>query len=340
MNLFKKPCDFIAIGDIVIDAFVKLKDAHVTCKINNSDCEICMKFGDKIPFEFDKIIAGVGNSANAAVAAARLGLSTGFVTNVGRDERGKECKQALAANSVITDYVTEQAGKKTNYHYVLWYGAERTILVKHEDFAYSLPKFSAPKWIYLSSMGAASADFHDDIAKYLEKNPGVRLAFQPGTFQMGLGVDRLNRIYKRTEVFAINVEEAQRILRADETDRNIRSLCERLVALGPKMILLTDGPEGAYLYDTTAAGGTKLYSMPPYPDPKPPYERTGAGDAFTSTFIAALALDKSPLEALTWAPINSMSVVQYIGAQEGLLTQEKLHEWLRKAPENYKPKEI
>jgi hypothetical protein len=35
-----------------------------------------------------------------------------------------------------------------------------------------------------------------------------------------------------------------------------------------------------------------------------------------------------------------MSVVQYIGAQEGLLTQEQLEEYLKKAPENYVPKKI
>jgi sugar/nucleoside kinase (ribokinase family) len=335
MSLFKKPCEFLAIGDIVVDAFIKLVDAHVNCKLNSEDCEICMKFGDKIPFEFDRVIAGVGNSANAAVAAARLGLSSALVSNVGKDDRGKECELALQSNKVNTDYIVEQNGKKTNYHYVLWYGAERTILVKHENFAYSLPKFPAPKWIYLSSKGVASENFHNDIAKYLEKNPGVKLAFQPGTFQMELGVDKLKKIYARTEVFAVNVEEAQRILGAEESDRDIKSLCERIVALGPKIVLLTDGPNGAYLFDQG-----KLYLIPPYPDPKPPYERTGAGDAFSSTFVAALALGKTPLEALTWAPINSMSVVQYIGAQEGLLTRTKLEEWLKKAPVDYKPKEV
>ena len=336
MSFFKKPGDFIAIGDVVIDAFIKLKDAHVNCKLNSEDCEICMKFGDKIPFEFDKIIAGVGNAANAAVAAARLGLSSALVTNTGKDERGAECKMTLESSGVSTKYITEQKGKNTNYHYVLWYGPERTILVKHEDFSYSLPAFSPPKWIYLTSMGAASKDFHDQIAAYLAKNPAVKLAFQPGTFQMSLGIDRLKKIYERTEVFGVNVEEAQRILGVDESDRDARGLCERLVALGPKMILLTDGERGAHLFDSSVK---KLYFMPVYPDPKPPYERTGAGDAFTSTFVAALALGKSPLEALLWAPINSMSVVQYVGAQEGLLTREKLEEWLKKAPESYQAKE-
>jgi sugar/nucleoside kinase (ribokinase family) len=194
---------------------------------------------------------------------------------------------------------------------------------------------AAPKWIYLSSMAASSTGFYDKIADYLEKNPSVKLAFQPGTFQMELGVDNLKRIYARTEVFAVNVEEAQRILGADESDHTIKNLCERLAKLGPKIILLTDGPNGAYLFDQG-----KLYLMPIYPDPKPPYERTGAGDAFSSTFVAAVALGKTPLEALTWAPINSASVVQYIGAQAGLLTREKLEEWLEKAPVDYKPKEL
>jgi ribokinase len=344
MSLFKKPCDFIAIGDIVIDAFIRLKDAHVNCKLNSEDCEICMKFGDKIPFEFDRVIAGVGNAANAAVAAARLGLSSALMTNTGKDDRAKECRLALESNHVSTDYVTAQGGKKTNYHYVLWYGAERTILVKHEDFVYSLPtglQKTPPQWIYLSSMGAASEKFHDTLADYLGKNPDIKLAFQPGTFQMELGKERLSRIYAMTEVFAVNVEESQRILRVPEEDRDIKSLCERLVALGPKMILLTDGPNGAYLFwKGDGAADFKLYMMPLYPDPKPPYDRTGAGDAFSSTFIAALALGKTPLEALTWAPINSMSVVQYIGAQEGLLSREKLEEWLKKAPIDYKPKEL
>jgi sugar/nucleoside kinase (ribokinase family) len=186
-------------------------------------------------------------------------------------------------------------------------------------------------------MSAESAGLYNKIADYLEKNPNVKLAFQPGTFQLELGADKLKRIYERTKVFAVNVEEAQRILGANETDRDIKSLCERLVSLGPKIILLTDGPEGAYLFDNSAS---KLYSMPIYPDQKPPYERTGAGDAFSSTFVAALALGKTPLEALAWAPINSASVVQYIGAQKGLLTREKIEEWLKKAPTTYKVEEI
>ena len=76
--------------------------------------------------------------------------------------------------------------------------------------------------------------------------------------------------------------------------------------------------------------------MPLYPDPAPPVERTGAGDAFASTFVAALAKGNTLEGALQWAPINSMNVVQHVGAQNGLMEETKLDELLRQAPDWYR----
>jgi ribokinase len=80
--------------------------------------------------------------------------------------------------------------------------------------------------------------------------------------------------------------------------------------------------------------------MPMYPDPADPVDRTGAGDAFASTFTSAIALGLSPEEALAWGPINSMSVVQYIGAQAGLLTRAQLEAFLKNRPAEYIAKMI
>jgi sugar/nucleoside kinase (ribokinase family) len=80
--------------------------------------------------------------------------------------------------------------------------------------------------------------------------------------------------------------------------------------------------------------------MPIYPDPKPPFERTGAGDAFTSTFVAAVIRGADIQGALLWAPINSMSVVQKVGAQAGLLTEREINHFLRLAPHDYHPEKF
>jgi len=332
--------DFLAIGDITIDAFIRLKDAHVNCGINKEECEICMKFASKIPYDFMEEVSAVGNSANAAVCASRLGLSSFLLSNVGSDKNGHKCLQALELERVGSEYIEIHPGEKTNYHFVLWYEAERTILVKHQNYKYRFPYINHhPRYVYLSSLGDIPIEYYDELSKFLEKEPYSSLIFQPGTFQLKLGVKKLEKIYKRAKLFFCNFEEARELLAIRETKKDRKIVASAMLKgihdLGPKMVVITDGPSGAYGFD-----GKHAYFMPPYPDPKPPYERTGAGDAFAATFSSALALGKSFTEALAWAPINSMSVVQYVGAQKGLLGKESLLKYLESAPKDYLPQKI
>jgi ribokinase len=329
----KKEFDFVAIGDIVTDAFIRIKDASVNCDINTDECRLSLRFGDKIPYEYVEVLSAVGNSPNAAVSAARLGLKTALISDLGEDQIASDSITYLKSNNVDTKFISIHSGLKSNYHYVLWFEDDRTILVKHYDYPYNLPDFGTPKWVYLSSLGEHSIDYHKAITTHLKTHPETKLAFQPGTFQMKLGVAKLRELYTRTELFFCNVEEAQRILNTDE--KNVGALMRLMREEGPKIVVITDGPRGAYAYD-----GKEAWFMPPYPDPKPPFERTGAGDAFASTFTSALALGKTIPEALEWGPINSMSVVQYVGAQKGLLTREALEDFLKKSPNEYKPKKI
>ncbi len=320
--------DFLAIGDVVIDAFIRLKDANVHCKINNEDCEICMRWGDKIPFEFAEVVPAVGNSANAAVAAARLGLNSGLRAYVGNDQYGQECLASLMTDKVDTTYVEKIDGKHTNYHYVLWFENNRTILVKHETFDYSVPPLTqGPKWIYLSSLGENSLQYHHAWVEALKKWPETKLAFQPGTFQMKMGKEALAEVYKRSDVLFCNKEEAERILEKP-AGSDMKDLLTSMKALGAKIVVITDDVRGSYVVD----GANAMMHVPRYPDPRPPYEITGAGDALASGTVAALALGKPLDEALKWGSVNASSVLQAIGAQKGLLTREVLEQHLANPP--------
>ncbi len=327
--------DFLAIGDIVIDAFIKLKEAEI--EVENGVTMLEMRFGEKLPYESVKVVKAVGNAPNASVSAARLGLHSAVMTHVGDDDFGKECLDALTEQGVDTSLVTTEEGKTTNYHYVLSFQAERTILIKHEEYSYDLKKQVqevVPSWVYFSSVGENSMQYHQDIAAWVKEH-GINMAFQPGTFQINLGPEKLKNVYEATEIFFCNVEEAQKILDTEETD--VKVLMKNIHAFGPKIVCVTDGPDGAYAYDSYT---DQYWFHPIYPDPKPPVERTGAGDSFSSTFTAAIAAGKSVEEALSWGPINSMNVVQYIGAQEGLLTKEQLEDFLRNKPEHYVAQKI
>lgn len=319
--------DFLSIGDTVIDDFIRLQDAEVHCNIDTDNCMICMRFADKIPFESSTPIYGAGNAANAAVCAARLGLSSAFVANTGADERGQKIVDYFSSEKVDTSHITLHKGIPTNYHYVLWYQSERTILIKHQEYPYSFPK-DAPdaKTVYLSSLGQAAEAYHDEIADYLDSHPNAFFAFQPGTFQMKLGTERLKRLYARADYFVVNREEAGRILKLPPTENDPEMLAKKIQAFGPKRVIITDGRNGINALD-----GNDFFHMPMFPDERPPVERTGAGDAFASTTAAYLTMGYSLKDAMKRGTINSAYVVQEIGPQRGLLRKDALEAVLQKS---------
>jgi ribokinase len=330
----KKKYDLVCIGDVVMDAFITLHEASVHCALNKEDCQLCMSFATKIPYESLVVATAVGNSSNVAVGASRLGLNTGIITSVGGDHYGQEILEHYRKEGVAQEFVRVNRAKPTNYHFVLTYKAERTILIKHEDYEYYDPRKldSKTDWVYFSSIGEHALSMHDKVVDYLKRHPDVRMGFNPGTFQLRFGVKRLREIYRHTHVLFLNREEGELVV-GKRASTPLPELMDALHKLGPKIVVITDGPKGAY-----ASDGTAKYFMPPYPDPKPPVSRTGAGDAFSTGFFAALIYGLPVHEALRWAPIESMHVVQFFGAQTGLLSKPKLLQLLKKAPKKYQAK--
>lgn len=325
----------LAIGDIVTDAFIALKEdqAEVTTDEHGGK-RLSMDFGSKPPYDHVDVIQAVGNSANAAVAFSRLGLNAGLLAFLGSDQAGKDSLAYLASEKINTELVSVQEGQKSNYHYALRYGADRTILIKYEDYSYAWKAPSrVPDWIYLSMISQDSWQLHEDLLAYLAEHPDVKLAFQPGTFHFQWGVEKLSAIYGRSHLVVMNREEAALV--TGKSVDSIKDLFAALHALGPKVVIVTDGPNGSYASDSD-----KILVMPNYPDPAAPYDRTGAGDAFASTIVAALAKGESLETGLKWAPINSMSVVQVLGAQAGLLHPDEIEKLLQEAPEDYVPREF
>lgn len=329
------PPTALVIGDIFTDAFIQLgEDSAKIIKEADGREWLALPFGQKPPYDHVDIVRSVGPSPNAAVSMARLGLQSRLLAWVGDDATGKEAIEHLDGEHVGTDRMVTEAGKKTSYWYVLRYGADRTMLVKSEKYQYEWQDpTEKPTWIYLAYIGEDSWGLHEKLIDYLERNPDVKLAFQPGTFHFEWGTEKLAGVYKHSYITIMNREEA-----ADVTGKaldSIHQLAAGLHALGPKIAVITDGPKGSY-----ASYDGKVVTIPNYPDPAPPLDRTGAGDAFASTIVSALALGESMETALTWAPINSMNVVQKLGAQAGLIDRAAIQSFIAAAPADYKVTEL
>ncbi|MEP6710329.1 MAG: carbohydrate kinase family protein [Candidatus Saccharibacteria bacterium] len=325
----------LAIGDIFSDAFIKLdeKEARIDTEDDGTK-RLSVEFGAKLPYERVDVINAVGPSPNSAVSFARLGLRSGLMTFIGDDRTGEESLAYLKSELVDTSTITVEKDTPSSSWYVLRYGADRTMLVKNEEYDYVWGEPSeTPDWIYLSQISGNSWELHEKLLEYLQKNTEIKLAFQPGTFHFQWGKEKLADVYRRAQLVVLNREEAAHVLGLSR--ESVPELISGFHDLGVDTIVITDGSDGAY-----AGDGSVTLQIPNYPDPAPPFERTGAGDAFASTITAALAQGESLETALLWAPINSMSVVQKLGAQAGLLSKTELQKYLNEAPEWYHPKEL
>ena len=306
----KTKYDVISIGDPTIDTFLLIHDIEV--KKINGQLKALINWGDKLPVdEMYRTVAG--NAANNAVGSSRLGLKTAFYSVFAHDTGGREILHKMQKEKVSTEYIEVNDKHATNASTVISYKGERTILVYHEHRQYKLPKLAPSKWVYLTSMAAGFEKIYKDLAAYLDKT-GTQLAFNPGTFQLRKGPKFNKLILERTSLLSLNVQEAQSWV-GDVADPE--ELCKRLRKLGPKAVVLTDGRKGAYSYSDEG-----YYYIPEFPGPR--IEATGAGDAFTTAYVAALALGKKHAEALQWGPVNAGSVVMKIGPQEGLLTRSQI----------------
>lgn len=321
--------DIIAIGDSTVDIFLEIDDVSVLCDMDRDTCRLCISYADKIPVRKLTRVNAVGNAANHAVGVSRLGLGAGLVTIVGNDNAGVEIIATLKKEKVDTKFVSVDARRGTNYSTVLNYKGERTILVYHEHRDYEWEKIPKSPWVYFTSMGEGHESLYADIVRHVHDTK-VKFAFNPGTFQLKLGAQVLGPLLQVCDVLFVNKEEARRLIGGDEkTNNHVIDLLEKIRALGPKMVVITDGQHGSYTFD-----GKEKYYLNIFEAPV--VERTGCGDAFGSGFIAALAYGLDMKEAMRWGNVNAAGVIQFIGAQEGLRTKKEITETLAANPD-YQP---
>jgi len=324
--------DVLCVGDVATDVYIALSPDEAQVVEGPDGLRLDMAFGAKLPFDRTVTVEAGGNAANAAVAIARLGLRTALVSYVGGDALGRDILAALHREGIDTSLVRLDHNEPTNKHFVLWLGGERTILVRHEHYDYHWPHLrpsEIPEWLYLSSVGRDTHGYEEEIADFLDESPEVQLAFQPGTYQLEEGPEVLRRLYRRTSLLVCNVEEAARITGLGNGVDNV-ALLGALHELGPRQVVVTDSVAGA-----VASDGRRRFEVPAFPDPSPPLDRTGAGDAFAATVAAGLARHMQLDEALRRAPVNAASVVQRVGTQAGLLDDKALEEQLAGAPPGF-----
>lgn len=324
--------DMLSLGPARMDVFIKLPDEEIeeVCSIDRKRCMIELGFGEKIAVKSIDFAVG-GNTGNNAVGLTRLGHKVAMAGTMGDQWTDKQALEILKNEGVEMKYICVAEGK-VGFGAVINYAEERTILSYYPKAVCTFPvdpELSAG-WIYLTTAGEEFEKFYGDGIAAAQKW-GAKIGFNPGSRQIRGGLDKIRFVIEKTEVLFVNKEEAAHLL-GKQVDADVKELLAGLREIGAKVAIITNGPDGTYLYD-----GQKYLYMPIVPAPV--VERTGAGDAFGSGFLAAIMHGKSYEEALRWGTCNSGSVLGFIGPQAGLLNQEKMQDWLEKS-KNVLPREI
>lgn len=306
--------DIISVGSGLVDAFVytNLPEVHK---------EMCYKVGSKIAVPEMKFYTG-GGGTNTAVSFSKLGLKTGWLGKIGKDTNGEMILKELSKNRVVflgckgkenTGFSVILDSKEHERTVLTYKGASDTLKISEVNF-----NKLKTKWFYFSSMAGSAFEVQKKLVEFAKKNK-IKIAFNPSSYLTEKGAQHLKKIMENTEIIILNEEEAKMLILEGD-------LFSGLHKLGPKIVCITYGPKGNEVSD----GKNRYLSLPHNIKIK---ERTGAGDAFASAFVAGYIKTKGDIKfAIQAGSLNAESVVMIPGAKNGLLTWKELEKKIKTSP--------
>lgn len=312
----------LCVGSATVDTFLTIEEPFSS-----------IHAGDKVLVKSVDKRSG-GGATNSASALAKLGLKVKTLTKLGDDSDGDFILKELrdeGINNIChtrsrqkTDLATIISSTKEKDRIILVHkGASTDLSVKD----YKQSQFRT-KWVYLATLTGKSFQ----VASHLSRLQNTSLLFNPSLYLAQKGKTYLKNILQNTAILVLNKEEAQAVLGSNSG--NFEFLLKELQACGPEIVIVTNGRKGLY-----ALQNKTLYSLTKTPDVKIVHT-AGAGDAFTSGFLAGI-IKKYPLEdALRLGQVNASSVIQYLGAKNGQLTEKEAKQMMKKYRINITKKRI
>ncbi|MBU0760290.1 MAG: carbohydrate kinase family protein [Nanoarchaeota archaeon] len=302
--------EIITFGGAVVDAFLETG-------MPEKNKELCVPLGYKLLVKNIWFATG-GGGTNTATAFSRLGLKTGFIGKLGKDANAKLILEELKKEKI--DFLGTFGQEPTGYSVILNSEKQnRTILTfkgANETLKFSelqLKKLKT-KWFYFSSMPGKTLETQVKLAKFAVKNK-IKVAYNPSSYLTKTNPPLLKQLLKFTNVLILNNEEASHLA-------NKNNIFSNLHKLGPEIVCITHGEKGNKVSD-----GENIFSA--FPRKVKVKERTGAGDAFASGFVAGLVKFNNLTKAIEIGSLNAESVIQKPGAKNGLLTWREMSSQLK-----------
>lgn len=238
----------------------------------------------------------------------------------------------MHSRNVDTSCIIKSKEHRTGFSIILTsFEGDRTVLMQRganstmikEDINWEA--LADTKAIYCSSLSGNSEKVLPDISDFCHKK-GIKFACNPGGITIREGMNAKFDSLSKMDILFLNKSEASDFTGItekfetkynDENNPYVKQMLATLKTYVKDIVVITDGKRGVYVYD-----GNKFYFARPYPAKV--VSSLGAGDAFASTFFGTLLNTEDIKKAISFALINSASVVSEYGAQKGLKTYDEL----------------
>lgn len=326
--------DIVTFGSAVRDVTFCTKAGRIfnTPEDLTSQKMLAFEFGAKIHVTDSHKTQG-GGATNAAVSFERLGLHAAACIRVGDDHDGLDIKESLRAENVDVKMIQRDDAHDTGLSFIIMADKrerDRTIffnLGANEHLTTTQLKASRvkPQWVYVASLYGGQWEKNiKNIFQYAHRSK-ARIAWNPGQAQLKKGYKALRQYLEKTTILSLNKDEAIELVLSGITvgSRNPaylnkpKYLLNILHEWGPDVVVITEGKKGAWIYDGTTMHHQKIRKAKVV-------DTTGVGDAFGSTFVSGYHYTNDIETAAKWAMVNTASVVQKVGAQNGLLTKKEI----------------
>ena len=337
----------VTIGSATMDVFVECDDANIVsvCTKDRNAEFMSYPYGSKIDIStFSSNVGGGG--VNTACNFANLGYDTSAIFKIGKDVYAEGILHFFKHHNVNLKNIIQKKDTSTGFSIILVsFQGDRTVLahrganaqVKEDEIDFNAIKEA--DFIYVAPLNGDSNNVIEPLVEYASKHD-IKICFNAGSTSLKKGHKHLKKILKAAHIVVMNREEAVMAtgiqVRPDtKTEKfshelihkDIREMLKVLKVQEYQVVVITDGNKGAYAY-----AGEKFFYCPTFPSEV--ISTLGAGDAFASTFCAALQKTELDIgKSLMYASVNSSSVVSKFSATDGLLTFDEIEKKLNEKPD-------
>ena len=301
--------DVISIGSSLVDIFL----SSPQLKLSKGKTKKFTIQGDKIELDTMRVFSG-GGGTNTAVGFARLGFKTGLISETGKDNFASVILNELHREGVDTSLIIQEKLEQTGGTVLLVNkDGERTALIHRgassmiDPYDISPFWFLQTRWVHLTNIAGKEETLHK-IFKLIRKNLETTLSWNPGKQELALiAEEKLAITDIPCKILILNEVEWELV--KDQQKALIKEIPE---------IIITQGQKGGFVYEH----GQKTFKFLATGDRA--IETTGAGDAFSTGFVAGQLLGESLKTCVTWGARNAGSVISQFGAKAGLLDRQHI----------------